>query len=128
MKLLEQRTYLGPSLYANFKVIRFTLDLGPLEHHPSATIPGFVEQLVSVIPSLEIHGCSYGEAGGFLRRLREDGGTWMGHVLEHVAIDGEAVIVDPLGSVQAEGDWRELLAIARGAGEAAPDVIAQLLE
>src|SRR5438874_2230042 len=48
--------------------------------------------------------------------------------LEHVAIDGEAVIVDPLGSVQAEGDWRELLAIARGAGEAAPDVITQLLE
>src|SRR5262249_50024508 len=32
-------------------------------------------------------GCSYGEPGGFLRRLDEDEGTWLGHVLEHVAIE-----------------------------------------
>jgi len=30
-------------------------------------------------------GCSYGEAGGLLRRMRE--GTWLGHVAEHVALE-----------------------------------------
>ncbi len=87
MKILDQRVYVGPNLYANFKVIRFTLDLGPLEEAPSATIPGFVDGLLGVVPSLDQHGCSYGEPGGFVRRLREDGGTWMGHVMEHVAIE-----------------------------------------
>ncbi|MBL8618172.1 MAG: cyanophycin synthetase [Deltaproteobacteria bacterium] len=87
MRILEQRTYVGPNLYATFPVIRLTLDLGPLEDRPSATIPGFVEQLRTLVPSLDQHGCSYGEPGGFLRRLAEDGGTWMGHVLEHVAIE-----------------------------------------
>ncbi len=33
------------------------------------------------------HGCSYREPGGFLRRMREGEGTWLGHVLEHVAIE-----------------------------------------
>ncbi len=87
MRILEQRVYGGPNLYANFKVIRMTLDLGPLEERPSATIPGFVDALVRHVPSLAEHGCSYGEPGGFVRRLREDGGTWMGHVMEHVAIE-----------------------------------------
>jgi cyanophycin synthetase len=87
MRILERRTYLGPNLYAHFRVIRFLLDLGPLEEHPSATIPGFVDRLVGALPGLRDHGCSYGEAGGFLRRLGEDEGTWMGHVLEHVALE-----------------------------------------
>ncbi len=87
MKILDQRVYVGPNLYANFKVIRFTLDLGPLEDYPSATIPGFVDALLAQVPSLDQHGCSYGEPGGFVRRLREEGGTWMGHVMEHVAIE-----------------------------------------
>ncbi|HEX8783148.1 MAG TPA: cyanophycin synthetase, partial [Steroidobacteraceae bacterium] len=48
------------------------------------------------LPGLAEHGCSYREPGGFLRRMREGEGTWLGHVLEHVAIElqniaGEAV-------------------------------------
>lgn len=42
---------------------------------------------MAALPGLDEHGCSYGEPGGFLRRLREDEGTWLGHVLEHVAIE-----------------------------------------
>ena len=87
MLVLERRSYVGPNLYANFPVIRFTVDLGPLEQNPSATIPGFVDALVEAVPGLYEHGCSYGEPGGFIRRLREDEGTWMGHVLEHIAIE-----------------------------------------
>ncbi len=87
MRILESRTYVGPNLYANFPVIRLTLDLGPLEEHPSARIPGFVDGLLAAIPSLAEHGCSYGEPGGLVRRMREDDGTWLGHVMEHVAIE-----------------------------------------
>jgi cyanophycin synthetase len=87
MKILEQRTYVGPNLYATFRVIRLTVDLGPLEDYPSAKIDGFNERLLKALPSLNEHGCSYGEAGGFVRRLTEDGGTWLGHVFEHVAIE-----------------------------------------
>ena len=87
MRVLEQRTYVGPNLYATFPVIRMTVDLGPLEQWPSARIPGFVDGLLAQVPSLAEHGCSYREPGGFVRRLREDGGTWLGHVLEHVAIE-----------------------------------------
>jgi hypothetical protein len=43
MQILERRTYRGPNLYAHFPVIRLNLDLGELEHHPSATIPGFID-------------------------------------------------------------------------------------
>ena len=86
MKIIERRSYLGPNLYANFPVIRFTVDLGPLEEHPSAKIPGFVDALLEKVPGLHEHGCSYREPGGFVRRMREDDGTWMGHIFEHVAI------------------------------------------
>ena len=87
MKILERRVYRGPNLYAHFPVIRLRIDLGKLEQHPTGSLPNFVEQLVTTIPTLEEHTCSYGTRGGFLRRMREAEGTWMGHVLEHVAIE-----------------------------------------
>ena len=43
MQILEKRSYEGPNLYANFRVIRLEIDLGPLEEKPSAEIPDFVE-------------------------------------------------------------------------------------
>jgi cyanophycin synthetase len=87
MELLERRVYRGPSLYAHFPVMRLTVDLGVLESWPSAKIPGFNEGLLAAIPSLRTHTCSFETEGGFVRRLQEDGGTWLGHVLEHVAIE-----------------------------------------
>ena len=48
---------------------------------------GFVDALIAALPGLHEHGCSYREPGGFIRRMREDDGTWLGHVLEHVAIE-----------------------------------------
>jgi cyanophycin synthetase len=87
MKIVERRTFRGPNLYAHFPVMRLLLDIEELEQWPSAKIPGFVEGLLAVLPSLAEHGCSYGQPGGFIRRLREEEGTWMGHILEHVAIE-----------------------------------------
>ncbi len=88
MRILDRSVYVGPSLYAHFPVIRLELDLGELEHWPSAKLgEAFVAGLVEALPGLAEHGCSYRETGGFLRRLREGEGTWLGHVLEHVAIE-----------------------------------------
>jgi cyanophycin synthetase len=88
MRILERSVYVGPSMYAHFPVIRLELDLGPLEEWPTGRIgPGFVDGLVAALPSLAEHGCSFREPGGFIRRMREDEGTWLGHVLEHVAIE-----------------------------------------
>ena len=70
VKLDETRVYRGPSPYGYRPVIRLTLDLEELEEHPSDKIPGFVDRLLADVPSLEEHGCSYGERGGFIRRLR----------------------------------------------------------
>lgn len=87
MKILEQRVYRGPSIYAHFPVMRLAVDLGKLEAWPSAKIPGFNDRLIAALPSLAQHTCSYGVAGGFVRRLTEEEGTWLGHVLEHVALE-----------------------------------------
>ena len=88
MKILNQSVFVGPNVYANFPVICYQIDLGELEKWPSVQLgTDFIEGLVKALPSLQQHGCSYGEEGGFLRRLREDEGTWFGHIWEHVAIE-----------------------------------------
>jgi cyanophycin synthetase len=97
MRILDRSVYVGPSLYARFPVIRLELDLGELEAWPTGRLgDAFVEALAAALPGLAEHGCSYREPGGFFRRMREGEGTWLGHVLEHVAIElqniaGEAV-------------------------------------
>lgn len=97
MKILSQNVYVGPNIYANFPVICYQIDLGELEHWPSVKLgSAFIEGLVSALPSLQSHGCSYGEEGGFLRRLREDEGTWVGHIWEHVAIELQNLAGSPV--------------------------------
>ncbi|HVH84970.1 MAG TPA: cyanophycin synthetase, partial [Steroidobacteraceae bacterium] len=97
MRILDRSVYVGPSLYAHFPVIRLELELDELEAWPTGRLGGaFVESLAAALPGLPEHGCSYREPGGFFRRMREGEGTWLGHVLEHVAIElqniaGEAV-------------------------------------
>jgi cyanophycin synthetase len=92
MRIVDRAVYVGPSLYAHFPVIRLELDLGELEHWPTARLgPAYIDGLVAALPGLGEHGCSYGEPGGLIRRMREDEGTWLGHVLEHVAIEVQNV-------------------------------------
>ena len=88
MKILATNVYVGPSLYAHFPVIRHQVDIGILEEWPTVRLGAeFIDALVEALPGLSNHGCSYGEPGGFLRRLREDEGTWMAHIWEHAAIE-----------------------------------------
>lgn len=88
MKIISTNVYVGPNVFALFPVIRHVIDIGILENYPSVVIGDkFINGLVEAIPTLDEHGCSYGEPGGFLRRLREDEGTWIGHIWEHVILE-----------------------------------------
>src|SRR5579859_1629358 len=84
MRVVETRVYRGPNYWSYDPAIKLIVDLGPLEAHPSNTIPGFVDGLLEILPAVGQHSCSTGNAGGFERRLRD--GTWLGHVAEHVAL------------------------------------------
>jgi cyanophycin synthetase len=96
MKILDTRVYRGPNLYALRKVIRLRVDLGELEDYPTGRLPGFTDRLLELMPTLHEHTCSYGEPGGFVRRMREDEGTWLGHVMEHVAIELQCLVGTPV--------------------------------
>ncbi len=88
MKILATNVYVGPNIYANFPVIRHVIDVGVLEEWPSVRLgEDFINKLLTAIPSLHEHFCSHGETGGFVRRLKEDEGTWIGHIWEHVTLE-----------------------------------------
>ena len=61
------------------------IDLEEMEHVPTNKLEGFKEKLEQLLPTLYEHRCSEGVPGGFLSRVAE--GTWMGHVIEHVALE-----------------------------------------
>jgi cyanophycin synthetase len=92
MRILSTNVYVGPNVYAGFPVIRNVIDLGVLENWPSAKIGNdFIQGLIESLPGLQEHGCSYRSEGGFIRRLKEDEGTWMGHIWEHVILELQCV-------------------------------------
>ncbi len=75
----------GPNLWTYRPVMEAWVDIGVLEDSPSNTLPGFNERLTTLLPTLIEHRCSYGEHGGFLKRLED--GTWPAHILEHVTLE-----------------------------------------
>ena len=87
MKILEMRTLRGPNYWSGYwkKLIIMRLDIGTYEKRPTNKLKGFYDRMFQVMPSLTTHGCSYGEEGGFLRRVEE--GTWAGHAIEHFALE-----------------------------------------
>ena len=139
MKIVGTNVYVGPNLYAHFPVIRYILDLGELEHWPSTRLgESFINALRERLPGLDEHGCSYGEPGGFLRRLREDEGTWMGHVMEHVVLElqniaGADVSFGKTRSIEGKPGHYTMVfeyedeAVACAAGELALELLYSLL-
>ena len=87
MKIVEIKVLRGPNYWSirRPKLIQMKVDLEEMEHVPSNKIDGFGEQLEALLPTLYEHRCSEGVPGGFLARVSE--GTWMGHVIEHVALE-----------------------------------------
>ncbi len=90
MRVLECRALRGPNLFSSTPMIRIQLDIGAMEAWPTSRIPGFVDRLEECLPGLAEHGCCYQQYGGFLRRLRA--GTWIGHVVEHVALELQSLV------------------------------------
>ncbi|MCG6658795.1 cyanophycin synthetase [Halomonas campisalis] len=90
MIILEHRALRGPNYYSRYPAIFMRLDIGELEERPSDSVPGIVERITELLPTLYEHRCSVGRPGGFLERLER--GTWAGHVVEHVSIELQNLI------------------------------------
>lgn len=87
MKIENIQVLRGPNIWSanRKKLIQMRLDLQEMEHLPTNKIPGFYERLKELMPSLYEHRCSPGVEGGFFQRV--EAGTWMGHVIEHIALE-----------------------------------------
>ncbi|WP_205509552.1 cyanophycin synthetase [Longitalea arenae] len=87
MKVIDIKATQGPNYWSvrRKELIVMLLDLEEMEDQPTNLIPGFYDRLVTLMPSLQEHRCSKGVKGGFFKRVQE--GTWMGHVIEHIALE-----------------------------------------
>lgn len=87
MKIIEIKAMRGPNYWSvrRGKLIQMKLDLEKMEERPSNTIAGFKDRLEALMPTLYEHRCSEGVPGGFFSRVTD--GTWMGHIIEHVALE-----------------------------------------
>lgn len=107
MKVRDVKVLRGPNYWSirRHKLIQATLDLEELEYKPTDAIPGFLERIQQLLPSLYEHRCSVGNPGGFFERVKT--GTWMGHVIEHIAIALQNLAGIELGFGQTRGTGEE---------------------
>ena len=87
MKILKIQALKGPNIWSisRKKLIQMRLDLEEMEDYPTDKIDGFSERIEAMFPTMYEHRCSEGEPGGFFSRVKR--GTWMGHVIEHIALE-----------------------------------------
>ena len=87
MKIVDIKTMKGPNYWSvrRHNLTVMVLDLEEMEQFPTNKIDGFSERLEKMFPSMYCHRCSIGKEGGFFQRVKE--GTWMGHVIEHIALE-----------------------------------------
>jgi cyanophycin synthetase len=87
MKIDKIQALRGPNIWSvqRKKLIQMRLDLEEMEERPTNKIDGFRERIEVMFPTMIEHRCSEGCRGGFFMRI--DKGTWMGHVIEHIALE-----------------------------------------
>jgi cyanophycin synthetase len=87
MNILDLSIMRGPNYWSNYRqnIIVMKLDIGNYEHKPTNKIEGFSERIEKMFPTMRAHHCSEGHPGGFFERIKE--GTWIGHVVEHIALE-----------------------------------------
>lgn len=87
MKIDKIQALRGPNIWSvqRKKLIQMRLDLEEMEQFPTNKIDGFRERIEAMFPTMIEHRCSEGVPGGFFHRI--DRGTWMGHVIEHIALE-----------------------------------------
>lgn len=91
MKILSVQALRGPNIWSvrRKKLIQMRLDLEDLEALPTNKIKGFRERLEAMFPTMIEHRCSEEVRGGFFQRIER--GTWMGHVIEHIALETQSL-------------------------------------
>lgn len=107
MEIREIRAMRGPNYWSirRHKLIVMTLDLQEYERMPTDTIDGFLDRLKAMFPGMYEHRCSVGTAGGFFQRVEE--GTWMGHVIEHIALEIQSLAGMEVGFGRTRGYGEE---------------------
>lgn len=107
MKIEEIKVLRGPNYWSvrRSKLIQMKLNLEELEQKPTNTIDGFLERLEKLFPSMYAHRCSVGKPGGFFQRVEE--GTWMGHVIEHIALELQTLAGMNCGFGRTRGTGKE---------------------
>ena len=107
MKIVEIKALRGPNYWSirRGKLIQMKLDLEEMEQRPTNKIEGFRENLEKILPSLYEHRCSELRPGGFFERVDE--GTWMGHVIEHVALELQTLAGMDMGFGRTRGTGKE---------------------
>ena len=107
MKIAEIKILRGPNYWSvrRTKLIQMKLDLEEMEQRPTNLIPGFKDRLATMFPSMFAHRCSVGKPGGFFERVEE--GTWMGHVIEHVALEMQTLAGMDTGFGRTRGTGQE---------------------
>ena len=107
MKIEEIKVLRGPNYWSikRPKLIQMKLDLEEMEQKPTNLIPGFKDRLSTMFPSMQAHRCSVGTAGGFF--IRVDEGTWMGHVIEHIALEIQTLAGMNTGFGRTRGTGKE---------------------
>ena len=90
MKLNNIRVYQGRNIYSHWPVVRIDIDLEEYVDIPTCDIEGFNDALLELLPGLKEHKCSNNRPGGFCERLVR--GTYIAHVLEHIAIELQGLL------------------------------------
>src|SRR5690554_3579374 len=107
MKIIEINAMRGPNYWSirRHKLIVMVLDLEEMEALPSNKIDGFNDRLKAMFPTMYEHRCSVGEPGGFFQRVDE--GTWMGHIIEHIALEIQTLAGMDVGFGRTRGYGEE---------------------
>ncbi|MDP4663138.1 MAG: cyanophycin synthetase, partial [Salibacteraceae bacterium] len=107
MEIREIHAMRGPNYWSikRHKLIVMVLDIQELEQRPTNTIDGFLDRLKAMFPNMYAHRCSVGEPGGFFKRVEE--GTWMGHVIEHIALEIQSIAGMEVGFGRTRGYGEE---------------------
>ena len=107
MKIRSINAMKGPNYWSvrRHKLIVMVLDLEEMEEKPSNSIPGFGDRLEAMFPTMYEHRCSEGEAGGFFKRVKD--GTWMGHIIEHIALEIQTLAGMDVGFGRTRGYGEE---------------------
>ncbi|SDR67788.1 cyanophycin synthetase [Formosa sp. Hel1_31_208] len=107
MKIREINAMRGPNYWSirRHKLIVMVLDLQEMEEQPSNKVDGFYERLKTMFPGMFEHRCSVGEPGGFFQRVEE--GTWMGHIIEHIALEIQTLAGMDVGFGRTRGYGEE---------------------